>query len=263
MVCIAGRERSRADELARAVGGPGLPLAVKYRDMPQCATHVIVAVADAAIEEVAQELARDPGKLDTVVHTSGAYDEEVLQPLAKKGVACGAMHPLQTFAGGPEDAAALRAIAFTISGDAAAVKWAEELAQGFGGQVLRIGAEQRSIYHAAAVMASNYLTVMVEAARELMVRAGVAEESALTALAPLVRRSIENTLERGPLASLTGPVVRGDAPTVAAHLRALAGDDSLRGLYRAAGVKALTMARQRGLREADASKIQEALWERN
>ena len=42
-------------------------------------------------------------------------------------------------------------------------------------------------------------------------------------LAPLLRTTLANLLERGPAQALTGPVARGDVGTVRAHLRLLDG----------------------------------------
>jgi predicted short-subunit dehydrogenase-like oxidoreductase (DUF2520 family) len=58
---------------------------------------------------------------------------------------------------------------------------------------------------------------------------GIAER----VIGPLARASLENSLRRGQ-AALTGPVARGDAAAVAAHLRALAEvDPQLAQAYRA------------------------------
>jgi predicted short-subunit dehydrogenase-like oxidoreductase (DUF2520 family) len=52
-------------------------------------------------------------------------------------------------------------------------------------------------------------------------------------IAPLARASLENALARGQ-AALTGPVARGDAATIAGHLRVLTElDPELAQAYRA------------------------------
>jgi predicted short-subunit dehydrogenase-like oxidoreductase (DUF2520 family) len=95
----------------------------------------------------------------------------------------------------------------------------------------------------------------------LMSAAGIGENEALAALAPLVKASAANAIGLGPVRALTGPLERGDAATVAAHCSALAVGipSSVRGLYRAAGLHALEIARRRGLSEADARKLEEIL----
>lgn len=56
-------------------------------------------------------------------------------------------------------------------------------------------------------------------------------------IAPLARAALENTLRRGQ-GALTGPVARGDAAAVAAHLVALAeADPELAEAYRSASLR--------------------------
>ncbi len=93
----------------------------------------------------------------------------------------------------------------------------------------------------------------------LMNAAGVPEEEALHAIAPLAAASVANALRLGPTRALTGPVERGDAETVAAHCAALRARPDARGLYREAARQALVIAKRRGLDEAKASRIAEIL----
>ncbi len=219
------------------------------------ATHVIIAVSDRAIESVADEIARAPGKLRVALHTCAAYGTEPLRALAERGIACGVLHPLQTI--DDPDTALLRGIAFAISGDPAAMAFAEEIARALDGMVLRIPPEKRALYHAAAVFASNYVTVLLDTAARLLSQAAIPERDALTALAPLARTAVENAVLRGPAQALTGPIARGDAETITAHLRALSEHDAE--LYRTLGREALVLARGRGLPDAATERIEALL----
>jgi len=125
--------------------------------------------------------------------------------------------------------------------------------------VLNIRGQARPLYHAAAVMASNHLVALIDAAQGLLSEAaGVDRETALRALAPLVRSSVSNVLNHGPGAALTGPVERGDGATVAAHLQALAATP-VADLYRAAGLHTLDLARRKGLDAGAAQRIEKVL----
>ena len=96
----------------------------------------------------------------------------------------------------------------------------------------------------------------------LLKAAGVQEDKALRAIGPLMRTSIANALVLGPVQALTGPIQRGDAETVAAHLAALAdAPGNVRELYRAAGLHVLDMARRRGLPDERARAIESLLRE--
>ncbi len=251
LVCIAGRSAARSRDAADFIGPP--VTAVEFRELPRVARRILICVPDAAIDLVAASLEMMGG---IAMHTSGSRGPEALDALRRRSVACGAIHPLQTF---PEGAgsSALHGISFAATGDDAALEWAAEIAAAGRGKLLRIPAGARPLYHAAAVMASNYLAALLSAAQELMCAAGVGREAALQALAPLARASLDNSLRLGPVEALTGPIERGDAATVAAHWKALAPvPGAVRELYRAAGLQTLAMARVRGLTPARAGEIE-------
>jgi predicted short-subunit dehydrogenase-like oxidoreductase (DUF2520 family) len=101
---------------------------------------------------------------------------------------------------------------------------------------------------------------MIDAAVQTMRKAGPTESTALLALAPIMRASLENALAIGPTQALTGPVQRGDLATIAAHLHALEHvAPAIQNLYRAAGMQALDIARHRGLNPETAGRIAERL----
>ena len=177
-------------------------------------------------------------------------------------MSCGALHPLQTVPTPEQGLRSLPCIAFAIDGEGEALEWAGKIVALLAGKTLRIRPDKRALYHAGAVTASNYAVALVDAAVMLMGAAGIEEDVALDALAPLVRASFANALETGPTKALTGPVSRGDAETVSAHLRGMAAaPESVRRLYRSAALHALEVARRRGLPEERVRKVKELLLE--
>jgi predicted short-subunit dehydrogenase-like oxidoreductase (DUF2520 family) len=194
------------------------------------------------------------------LHTCGTKGTDALHLLQRRGIACGTLHPLQTFPGTGSGSAALQGIAFAISGDESAVEWAEHIARLVDGKVLHVEAELRPLYHAAAVMASNYVIALLAGAQTLMDSAGIEQRDALDALGPLVRTSVENALKLGPVQAITGPIQRGDARTVAAHVNALrSSSEPLQALYRAGGLQALELAKERGLSAECAEAVEKIL----
>jgi predicted short-subunit dehydrogenase-like oxidoreductase (DUF2520 family) len=219
---------------------------VAYEDLPRMAERLLVAVADDALPAVARLTAPAAGAHSTVLHTSGRYGAEVLSVLADRGASCGSLHPLQTVATAEQGVTALAGCAFAVDGDGEARTWAEEIAGMLGGTVLEIPAGRRATYHAAAVMASNYVIGLMDAAATLMEDAGVERATALRCLGPLARTSLENAIALGPVDALTGPIERGDARTVASHLKLLAAaPPTVAALYRAAGKHVTNLARRR------------------
>lgn len=198
---------------------------------------LLLAVCDDAVGPLAERLAgtlraAPPGS--AVLHLSGALGLEALSPLARRGLAPGSCHPLQTFTGVEEDAARFRGAAFAVDGEGEGRSAAEALACALGGRPLRVPREGRALYHLAASLSANGLTALVAAGRDALVAAGLDGPTALAALAPLLRSALEEALERGPEAALTGPAARGDEATLARHRSALLRWDATRaGLFEA------------------------------
>jgi predicted short-subunit dehydrogenase-like oxidoreductase (DUF2520 family) len=250
VVAIAGRDPVRAAAAAKFIGGAVQPLS--YAELPAQASRILIAVPDDALESIAAILAEAGMRDGAAIHTSGARGPEALAALESRGVSCAAMHPLQTVTTPQQGLSALPGSAFGISGGGPAgsnraLDWALEIVALLEGKPLLIASGMRPLYHAAAVMASNYLVALIDSAVILMGAAGVEPGDALQALAPLIRASAENTLEAGPSAALTGPIERGDAGTVLAHLQALASaPEAVRELYRQAGLHTADMAERKG-----------------
>ncbi|MGH7673390.1 MAG: DUF2520 domain-containing protein, partial [Gemmatimonadales bacterium] len=103
----------------------------------------------------------------------------------------------------------------------------------------------------------NYLVVVEAVAQRLLRHAGLSDADAWAALRPLVEGTLENLSRAEPRDALTGPVARADTATIVRHLEALALDDAQ--LYRALGRVALELAQKRGMDEATAEQVAEAL----
>ena len=164
---------------------------------------VLLCVPDAAIAGVAAGVAPGPW----IAHVSGATPLSALAPHMRRfGV-----HPLQTFTTrrGPEQLdGAWAAVTGETHEARAAGTW---LAETLGLRPFALEDGSRTLYHAGAVFASNYVVALQRAAAILFEAAGAPPE----AFEPLMRRTIENGFE------LTGPISRGDWTTVDAHLRAI------------------------------------------
>ena len=258
LVGVAGREgsRARAQEFLPEV--PFVPAA----DAAGGAAVTVLGVPDDAIAPVCAELAADGafGEGQSVTHLSGSMPLLALGPARGAGARVLAMHPLQTF---PDVEAGIdrlpgSAIAVTAWGEDAFVL-GERLARDAGGRPFRVADERKALYHAAAVFCSNYL-VAVEAMAERLFRAAGVDEPR-EAFGPLARATLDNVLQSGPEASLTGPVARGDAGTLRRNLEALSSHapDALPAYVALARV-ALDLAERSGLLPPqDVREIREVL----
>ena len=169
-----------------------------------------------------------------VAHTSGANGVALLAPRTAQGCIPLAIHPAMTFTGTDEDVSRLSEACFGITAaDEIGYAIAQALVLEIGGEPFRVDEDARTLYHAALAHGSNHVVTLIADALTAL-RAALSEQGLLgqesvgdapgglaeRIIGPLARAALENTLSRGQ-AALTGPVARGDAAAVAAHLAAL------------------------------------------
>jgi predicted short-subunit dehydrogenase-like oxidoreductase (DUF2520 family) len=142
----------------------------------------------------------------------------VLDPATRRGALPLALHPAMTFTGRPEDLTRLSGACFGVTAPEQLRPIADALVLEMGGDPQWVAEESRVLYHAALAGGANFLATLVNTSVDLLRRSGVAEPERL--LAPLLGAALDNALRSGD-AAMTGPVARGDAGTVAAHLSEL------------------------------------------
>ncbi|MFC9225917.1 Rossmann-like and DUF2520 domain-containing protein [Streptomyces hygroscopicus] len=181
---------------------------------------VLLTVPDDALPELVSGLAETgavrPGQL--LVHTSGRYGVSVLEPALRAGALPLALHPVMTFTGTSVDVQRLAGCSFGVTAPEELRLAAEALVIEMGGEPEWIAEESRPLYHAALAIGANHLTTLVAQSLELLRASGV--EAPDRMLGPLLGAALDNALRSGD-AALTGPVARGDAGTVAAHVAEL------------------------------------------
>jgi predicted short-subunit dehydrogenase-like oxidoreductase (DUF2520 family) len=234
---------------------------------------VFIAVPDGAVTEVATQMARSPLPSGvSFVHVSGSLGLDALAALADHAV--GSFHPLQSFPA-PRPPEAFQGI--TVAVDASTTGLERRLAQlarDIGARPRHVGDEERVLYHAAAVFASNYVVAVIAEAVKVLGKAGWSPAEAERALLPLVEGAVASVRGAGVTKALTGPIRRGDVDTVLRHLDALRrlgtpsggsaatsphGGEEIGDVYRMLGLVALEIAKEAGLEPAAAEKTGRAL----
>jgi predicted short-subunit dehydrogenase-like oxidoreductase (DUF2520 family) len=197
-----------------------------------------------------------------LLHTSGANAAATILAAARPHVrAVGTLHPLVSFADPRVAVDHMREVAFGIEGDEPAKAHAKRLVRAMGARSVVLDAENLPLYHAGAVLASNYVVALADMAQRLLVLAGVPQEQALPALIPLLSSVVGNLAQVGLPGALTGPVERGDVSSVEQHLRALeARAPEVLELYRLVGRDVLRLAREKSKLDADIVKRLEGLF---
>jgi predicted short-subunit dehydrogenase-like oxidoreductase (DUF2520 family) len=207
---------------------------------------LLLATPDDVVEAVAKRLSDENGvgSDQVVMHLSGLLDHSALDALRPSGAALGSFHPLKSVAEPDADTAPGFARAGVgIEGDKRAVAAAEEMARRLEMIPLLLPPGSKPAYHAAAVLVSNYTVALVHMAERIVHQAGLQNESGM--FQRLLEGTVANIAERTPRAALTGPIRRGDAHTVEAHLESLSKADQT--VYRALGLQALHIAEVDGL----------------
>lgn len=238
----------------------------KIEDAVAACDVVFLTTPDNCIETVCREIASKFEDMNgkTVFHCSGAHSSDILASAAAKGAATGSIHPLQSFApyrtGQPSP---FKGVNFCLEGEPSAVETGGQIINALGGRFFSIPTQAKILYHAAAVVASNYFVTLEHIALQLLEEAELSELQAFEILEPLITGTLKNIKSRGTVAALTGPVVRGDDETVTRHLEDI---DKLKpefsAFYRLMGKHTLAVARQQGtLSPSDADRL-DALFKR-
>ncbi|MER6602263.1 Rossmann-like and DUF2520 domain-containing protein [Streptomyces parvus] len=195
---------------------PDVPL-VEPAEVLARAELVLLTVPDDVLPTLVEGLVETgavrPGQL--LVHTSGRYGARVLDPALRAGALPLALHPAMTFTGTAVDVQRLAGCSFGVTAPEELRLAAEALVIEMGGEPEWIAEEARPLYHAALALGANHLVTLVAQSMELLTKAGVAAPDRM--LGPLLGAALDNALRSGD-AALTGPVARGDAGTVAAHI---------------------------------------------
>ncbi len=189
-------------------------------------------------------IARAPGSQKVLprfaLHASGALSSRELNPLHKAGVAVASAHPLMTFVAGAHPS--LAGVPFAIEGDDAATQVARRIVRKLGGESFRLPAARKPAYHAWATLTSPLLLAFLITLEEAARAAGLTREDARRKSLPIIMQTLANYSRLGPARSFSGPLIRGDAETVAKHLTVLKKNPRVREVY-----VALARAALRGL----------------
>jgi predicted short-subunit dehydrogenase-like oxidoreductase (DUF2520 family) len=217
LVAVSGvSEQSRARAAALL---PGIPV-VAVEEVLARSELVLMTVPDDVLPSLIAGLTAtgswQAGQL--VVHTSGRYGAAIFNAASGHHILGLALHPAMTFTGTSMDLVRLTDCSFGITAPEALRAVAEALVLEMGAEPVWIEEQARPMYHAGLAHGANHLVTLVAQAMQIVGSAGVQDPQRL--IAPLLHAALDNALRLGD-GALTGPVARGDAGTVAAHLAQL------------------------------------------
>jgi len=235
---IAAREtassRRRAAMLARAVGAKAIPMAQAGPD----SGIIWICHTDDALAETARKLARKSGWQGKIVlHSSGALSSDVLAPMRRAGAHVASLHPMMTFV--PGASPKMSEVPFAVEGDRQAVSAARQLVKGLRAPIFPIEKRFKTLYHALGSFSSPMLVATLTTAERVGRAAGLSPNQTRRIIAPILRETIKNYVERGPSAAFSGPIKRGDLDTIRRHLKELKRVPGASEVYRALAKSAL------------------------
>ncbi len=218
IVAAAGESNASRDRIDALL--PGVRRA-KPTEVARSCDLLLLTVPDDMLENVVTTMV-GAGAIragQVVCHTSGRHGLAVMHAAAEIGARPLALHPAMTFTGTAVDLERLSGCVFGVTARDEDRALAESLVADLGGVAMWVPEDKRTLYHAGLAHGANHLVTLVAQAMELLAASG-ADDPAAT-LRPLLSAALDNALVSGD-AALTGPIVRGDVNTVAAHLTELA-----------------------------------------
>jgi len=243
VTAVNSRTLASARRLASSI--TGCAICNNPQQVADLSQAVFITTPDDKIAAIASSLDWHAGQF--VIHCSGVHSTDILEPAHKYGAYSCCLHPLQTFASIEEAIHNMHGSTFALEGDDKALAVAEEMAVALQGNIIRLKASDKILYHAAAVTLSNYLVTLMKTAAGLWQSFGVSQEDAVRAMLPLLKGTVNNIERVGIPGCLTGPIARGDIGTVQKHLQALEKDN--RGAldtYRTLGLQTIAIALDKG-----------------
>ncbi|WP_303312304.1 Rossmann-like and DUF2520 domain-containing protein [Hymenobacter sp. BT730] len=219
---VWSRTPAHAAAVAGTVSGTPVLTSLDFTQVPP-ATIYLLAVPDAVVPAVLQQARFPAGSV--VAHTSGTVPVAIFA--AYPALRGGVFYPLQTFS--PGRAINWEQVPLCIeAAEPSAETLLLELARSLSPQRTQLVATpQRQALHVAAVFACNFTNHLLGISHQLMAEAGLP----LQLLEPLVRETVDKALAHSPFSVQTGPAVRNDQPTLAAHQAALAAHPAWQNLY--------------------------------
>jgi predicted short-subunit dehydrogenase-like oxidoreductase (DUF2520 family) len=220
IVAVASRSMASLNEGIHYTGGKPY---LEFSDASAQAECILITTSDDAILSVCEKITKE-GSIKTgkkVIHMSGVGGLDLLESARIAGASIACIHPLQSFVDVEGAITNIPGSTFGITSDDEMKDWSVQLVKDLGGIPFFISDAEKPLYHAAACIASNYLTALIHMVEEIYQSLGLSREEAIRAFWPLVKGTMRNIEEKGTVQALTGPISRGDIGTVKRHIEAL------------------------------------------
>ena len=210
----------------------------------------LIATQDAHISQQAKALAdalfgMPRSEKAVVFHCSGALGAQILAPLTERGWQIASAHPILSFASAELACQQFASTPVGLEGDEIATTQLMPIFQAIGGQCFSVRSEDKLLYHAAAVFATNFLPVLQSVAEQAWLDSGMPATLIPHLRQTLLHNAVHNITNLGPAGALTGPAARGDKAAMDRQAIAVdQWDPMAANAYRALAELALRMAKK-------------------
>jgi predicted short-subunit dehydrogenase-like oxidoreductase (DUF2520 family) len=171
----------------------------------------IIAVKDAAIQEVLENLALSESKL--IVHTAGSVPMKILEGFTQN---YGVFYPLQTFSRTRKVDFSEIPLCIEANHPSNLMKL-QDLAGKLSDTVRQINSEERKTLHLAAVFTNNFVNHFYSVGAEIL----RAKHLNFDLLKPLIAETAAKIGSMPPAEAQTGPARRNDQQVIQSHLKML------------------------------------------
>lgn len=238
-----------------------------YEGLGEKARLILVTPPDSNLADVAVSIGRGAELKagSCLLQTSATEPSEALLPATAgmEGITCLSFHPMKPFNDRKQGLEHFVGTVLGIEGDGRAKAIGHALANLVGGHPLDISRQDKSIYHAAGVLAFTGAMALAWAAEQISEHLDLDSIFIKKGIVPNMSTAAGTVLEPGLPEGLTGPVSRGDVEVVEQQIRALADrfPDFLP-VYREVALLNVRMLEKDGLLERDViERLKEVLSE--
>lgn len=238
-ISICNKNLSSSKKAADLIGG----IAVSSINLLPAADITFITTPDDTIEDIARTYSENkalrPGSI--VAHCSGFHSSSILESCRNRNCFTASIHPFKPFAKDLQHKDSFIGCDCVLEGDDKACEVLKELFSKLGANVIMLQTNMKHTYHAAAVIASNYLVTLAQISNSLLVDTGISPQNAKQMTINLMRANLDNVDKCLAInQALTGPIARGDCDTVKMHISALQ-DKDVKLLYKIAGLVTLKL----------------------
>jgi len=257
IVAVADIKPAMAKRMADRV--KGCQIYDSNQSVVEVADLVIIATWDQAMVPIINQIQWRPNK--GVVHTSGFFGTDILEPAKRAGARVGGLHPAQLFANVEQALQALPGSTFCLMGEPPLLDTLKQLVSAIKCKWIVLTTDQKPLYHVALAFAADFPMVCIKIATDLFQKFGISPGETLKILAPIIRGSVEGTLSIGFPHCFSGPITRGDLGVLSKHVATIEKyEPSLASLFKALDAHIVPMALAKGtIDEATAKKEREIL----